>query len=347
MSYCPICDSYTEYFKFLNCEGFDNSYLYKDIYIQKCRGCGHIYNELTDTELKDLDRYYKYEYTPSNLSSKDVGGDRPGSYNRFSIKRYKELYKFILPYIEKDSRILDIGCAMGGFIKFLKTKWDYKNLYGIDPVEEYVKEANDKNIIVGNVNSIPFEDNSFDVIILDQVLEHVSNLKLAMKEIRRVLDKGGICYIGVPDVERYNNLYWYIIAEHIQHFNIVGLKLLSNNNGFELIKHQNTDSDMIGTLKLPNLSVLLKVSSKVYCWGIGREFMYYYPNTRLKYLDVVLVDDTPYKQTQTFKGMKIYSSDILKEADKDSFLIITAMVHKELLIKKALELGYKGEIIDV
>lgn len=346
---CPICDcSYSDQFKYLNCEGFDDSYLYKDILIDKCNNCGHLYNYLSDLELRNLKIYYEDEYAPSNLSSKDKNGDRPGSYNIHSVVRYEQLYKFILPYIKENSRILDVGCALGGFLKFLKNKRNYTNLYGIEPIEAYVKEANNGNIKLGNIYKIPFDDNSFDVIILDQVLEHLSNLKLAMKEIRRVLDKGGLCYIGVPDADRYNDIYWYIIPEHIQHFKDVHLKLLAQSNGFELINISKTESNMIGTLKLPNLSVILKVTDTVYCWGIGKEFMYYYPITRLKNIeDIILVDDTPYKQKLTFKGMKINSSDILKDANKDSFLIITAMVHKELLIRKALELGFKGEIIDV
>lgn len=345
---CPICDcSYYEPIKLIECESFDDSYLYKDIYIDKCNQCGHIYNELTTELRQNLVKYYKYEYAPSNLSSTDETGDMPGSSNPSNIKRYEQLFAFIYLYIKKDSRILDVGCATGGFLNFLD-KRGYKNLYGIDPIEDYVKKANNKNIKVGNVYLIPFGDNSFDVIILDQVLEHLGSLKYPMREIYRVLKKGGLCYIGVPDSERYNdNIYYYIMREHIQHFNIKNLKLLAQSNRFELLKSSKTELDMIGTLKLPNLSVLLKVCGKVYCWGIGREFMYLYPNTRLKNLDIVLVDDTPEKQQQTFKGKNIYPSSILEDADKDSFLIITATVHKEKLIKKALEIGYKGEIINV
>ena len=346
--HCPICENYyPEQFKWINCESFDDSYLYKDITIYKCKNCGHIYNYLNDVELKNLMKYYEQEYAPINISSKDRIGDKPGSTNQATMDRYDHVFDFISSRITKDSRILDVGCALGGFINFLKDK-GYKNLYGIDPIKAYVNKANNENIKIGNVKSIPFEDNSFDIIILDQVLEHLSNLKLTMKEIKRVLKKGGLLYIGVPDVDGYNDdIYYWIIREHIQHFSIVGIKLLAQTNGFEFLEHELTDGDMVGDLKLPNLSVLLKVSDQIYCWGIGREFMYYHLNTRLKNHDLILVDDTPQKQKHTFKGMKIHSSEILKEADKDSFLIITAMVHKRILKEKAWLLGYKGEIIDV
>ena len=344
---CPICDcSYYDQFKYLNCESFDDSYLYKDITILKCAKCGHIYNDLSGIELKNLSKYYEQEYAPSNLSSKDKEGDKPGSNNSFNLERYGTLFYTISPYIKKDSRILDIGCATGGFLQYLKVL-GFNNLYGIEPIKSYVNNAIFENVYEGDVYSIPSDDNSFDIVILDQVLEHLSDLKLAMKEIKRVLDKGGICYIGVPDAERYNDIYFWLMREHIQHFNVVGLKLLAQSNGFELINHRNDDFYMIGSLELPNISVLLKVRDVIYCWGIGREFFYLYKNTRLKMLELILVDDTPYKQKQTFKGMKIHSSDILKEADKDSFLIITTFPHKKTLQKKAFELGYKGEIIDV
>ena len=157
---CPVCNrEYSEQFKYLNCEGFDDSYLYKDIYIHKCKNCGHMFNVLGAKELQNLKKYYEEEYAPSNLSSKDKSGDRPGSYNVHSVVRYEQLYNFILPYIKEDSRILDVGCALGGFLKFLKNKRNYTNLYGIEPIEEYVKEANKENIKLGKVYKIPFKYN--------------------------------------------------------------------------------------------------------------------------------------------------------------------------------------------
>lgn len=256
---CPICDyRKSKIILKFKCESFDNSYLYKNVKIVKCKNCGHSYNKLRKKELDNLEKYYQYEH----------------------------------PFTDRFDKV----------------------------------------------------DNT---IILNHFLEHFVELKTLMKIIKTLLNDNGLCKITVPDVDYYNNIYFYILREHIQHFNFKTLKLLANNSGFEVIKHEKTDSNMVGTLKSTNISIVLKPKGTTYCWGIGREFMYLYPNTRLKDLDLILIDDTPEKQKLTFKGMKIHSSNILKEASKDSFLIITAIVHKEILKKKALELGYKGEIIDV
>jgi len=344
---CPVCYcDYSELHKLFTCESFDDSYLYKDIVIKKCNNCGHQFNEITSKELRNLQKYYEEEYAPINLSSEDKAGDRPGSNNKATIERYEQLFTFMCRYFNPDSRVLDVGCAMGGFMKYLEERGAL-DVCGIEPIESYVKKANNSDINLGNVYSIPFPDNSFDIVILDQVLEHLANPRLAMKEIKRVLDKGGLCCISVPDANRYYNDYFYFMREHLQHFNLTGLKLLAEASGFELLNFRESENDMIGDLPLPNLTIMLKVTGTIYCWGIGREFMYYYPHTRLRNLDLILIDDTPEKQNKTFKGMKIHSSDILKEADKDSFLIITAMVHEDVLKRKAKELGYKGEIISV
>ena len=345
---CPACDCQgSEMSKWIKCENFDDSYLYKEIWIEKCVYCGHQFNRLSTEDLHNLTRYYIDEYAPANLSSDDKEGDKPGSTNEFTLKRYEQVEEFIMNNgIRHDSKVLDVGCATGGFLKHLKSKGFY-HLYGIDMIPQYVYKAKNYNIRLGTVYAIPFEDNSFDIIILDQVLEHLHNPKSAMKEIKRVLKKGGLIYVGVPDADRYDDEYYWIMREHIQHFTLNSLKLLAQNNGFELIANEKNEFDMIGTLKLPNISALLKVSNVIYCWGIGREFFYLYNNTRLKDLYLIFIDDTPYKQKRKFKGHKINSSDVLVNADKDSFLIITAFVHKDKLIKIAKELGYRGTIIDV
>lgn len=345
---CPICNyEYNKFVEFIPCENFDNSYLYEGITIKECSNCGHRYNELSNKDLKNLMKYYEEEYAPINLSVKDKETDRPGSDNELSRRRYEELFDFVVGRLkDNDARILDVGCALGGFLNYMETK-GYFNTFGIDMIKAYVDKANKENIKLGNVYNIPFEDNSFDLVILDQVLEHLANPRLAMKEIRRVLDKGGLCLIAVPDASRYNDKYFWIMREHIQHFNLTSVKLLAEVSGFELLDCKKTETPMIGTLNLPNLFAVLKVSGVIYCWGIGREFMYLYSRTRLKRLNLILVDDTPEKQKRTFKGMRIHGSNILKGASKDSFLIITANAYKSILKNKAKKLGYKGEIIGV
>lgn len=85
-----------------------------------------------------------------------------------------------IPY----NNILEIGCGSGELSKYLK------NYNGIDISEK-------TPFIVGNAHNLPFEDNSFDLILLLDLLEHTDD-KIVMKEVYRVLKPNGHVIITVP-----------------------------------------------------------------------------------------------------------------------------------------------------
>lgn len=375
---CPVCDSEDSItLSTLKCKNFDGSIIYKDIKITACKNCGHVYNHLTDYEVYNLERYYSEEYAPLNLNPVATCALRPGSNSFFSLKRYAELYKLIELYVNKDSKILDVGCALGGFLGFLKEK-GHKELYGIDVIEEYVELSNNKNIEVGSVYDIPFDDNFFDVIVLDHVLEHLVDLKSVIKELKRVLSREGFLLIGLPDASRYDNMiFWFTIREHVQHFDLEHLDLLFDSNGFELVDYSKTNMPIDDKNKIPNLMALfnrkpkrtsididclnvqLKVKDKInslvqtlrsiYCYGIGREFLFFYMNTKLRtYEKLTLVDDIILKQEEySIDGRELVDSSVLKYAPKDSILIITPSLYSSVMKEKAIKIGYRGEIINV
>jgi len=288
---CPICN----YNKIKNiidydCGNFDSSKLYSTIKICECNSCGHIFNKLSSEDYDGLVRYYNEEYAPSNFGSNDKVGDRPGSNNKFTFERYNNIFKLIEPHIKFSSKVLDIGCAMGGFLNYIKTKGVNK-LYGIDLTQKYIDYANQNNsytIKLGNAESIPFENNLFDILVIDQVLEHVANPQKVFKEAKRVLKIGGIFCLGVPDASRYGenyffDFYWFILREHIQHFDIEHLNLLANSEGFELVEYdQNTSPMMSEKMILPNLNVCFRLTEKTTdmeittnCFNLDKEIKKY------------------------------------------------------------------------
>ena len=106
----------------------------------------------------------------------------------------------------KNCVVLDIGIGSGHIAKEIGK--GCKELHGIDVVDErVVKEGYLLSRVKGEV--LPFKDNMFDVVISNQVLEHVGDKKKHVDEIRRVLKKGGICYLATP------NKFW-IIEPHFK-----------------------------------------------------------------------------------------------------------------------------------
>jgi len=264
---CPICNkNKAKTLLNLACGNFDDSTLYKTAIVMECKGCGHVYNALSHNEIDGLMKYYNEEYAPSNISSVDFGGDRPGSGNSFSIQRYDQLYKLIQPHLDKKFRILDGGSALGGFLEYLSER-GFKNLFGIDISRKYVKAVKNRGpfkIKLGSVESIPFKASSFDFLVIDQVLEHLVNPTIAFKEAERVLSPGGLLCVSIPDASKYANEYffdffWFLMREHIQHFDIEHLKILAEKNGFELVDYSRSRSPMMSNkMILPALSAIFK-----------------------------------------------------------------------------------------
>jgi len=122
--------------------------------------------------------------------------------------------KFKLP---KTSKILDIGCNYGSLINHLFKK-GYKNVYGIDINKEAINEGKKayppikSRIIVYNGKKIPFKIESFDVVLMFDVIEHIPNIKGFMEqEVKRVLKPEGNLIFQTPN--KWTNVPWEIIHQ--------------------------------------------------------------------------------------------------------------------------------------
>ena len=110
--------------------------------------------------------------------------------------------KFYYPRIKKRLRgnVLDYGCGIGDMLGFLKGGT------GVDINPHCVSHCRSLNLrafVVEKDNQIPLPDDSFDSVLLDNVLEHVSDPEPLLKEIKRVLRVGGNLLIGVPGILGY------------------------------------------------------------------------------------------------------------------------------------------------
>jgi 2-polyprenyl-3-methyl-5-hydroxy-6-metoxy-1,4-benzoquinol methylase len=268
MNTCPVCRSQdSEIIHNLACGNLDNSKLYSTVRLKICRQCGHAFNELSRDELMGLIQYYNDEYAPANLSTQDTKGDRPGSGGNLTSARYEQLCNVLMPHIQKKHEILDVGCAMGGFLDYMSKK-GVSRLSGVDMTEKYVEEAKIKKnfrIEQGNAESLPFANHTFDVVVMEQVMEHLVNPLRAFQEARRVLKKDGVFCIGVPDASRYADFYffdyyWLLLREHIQHFDVEHLNLLAMQEGFMMLEcHQTVHAVMSERMIMPNLYVIFRV----------------------------------------------------------------------------------------
>ena len=104
------------------------------------------------------------------------------------------------------ARALDLGCFSGGRSVAWAERYRLDELTGVDVREDYVAAATlfakakrvPARFRVACAEHLPFPDDSFDAILSFDVLEHVQNLPMAMRECRRVLRTGGRAFLVFP-----------------------------------------------------------------------------------------------------------------------------------------------------
>ena len=96
-------------------------------------------------------------------------------------------------------RILDVGCGLGMYVE--KFRQFSSDVYGVDVDADKVAEAGRRlpNIYESPAESLPFPDESFDVILLHEVIEHVDDDREAIREAYRCLAPGGQIVIYAPN----------------------------------------------------------------------------------------------------------------------------------------------------
>lgn len=229
--YCPICDS--RHIKNIKRISFEMECIMPDFYfLAKCNNCGFIYANTIATK-DDYDRYYsennRYSHLPSQSSS--------------SLEIYEKVCKLIKKYVNKDEKILDVGCGSGDMLKLLKLD-GYKHLTGLDPSKMSIDKLLDAGIfgIKGSIYDKPSGDmyGKFDIIILSGVLEHLYDLKNSIENLRKYLNRSGKILCIIPNSLEYYlyplPLPHYINIEHINHFSPNSLISLFSASGFSLLE---------------------------------------------------------------------------------------------------------------
>ena len=148
-------------------------------------------------------------------------------------------YRDVTRHFAPNARILDVGCGTGWIAKHFP---DYT---GIDGSPDAVARAAElgRNVVLGDVDErLPFDDASFDAVVMKDLLEHVQNPGAVVTEALRVLRPGGLAFASSPDAQRW---VWDDYT-HVRPFTIRGFRKLFADHRFEIVRSGH-ESVMPGT----------------------------------------------------------------------------------------------------
>jgi len=96
--------------------------------------------------------------------------------------------------------VLEVGCGEGHLARYLAEGWDAPPIVAFDVSPAVIREATliggGPRFFVGSSYALPFADASFDLVIMCEVMEHLAEPEVALREIARVARRG--CLVSVP-----------------------------------------------------------------------------------------------------------------------------------------------------
>ncbi|MFC1625714.1 class I SAM-dependent methyltransferase [Patescibacteria group bacterium] len=131
---------------------------------------------------------------------------------------HKRRFKEVSKVIEKvDGEVLDIGCADGVFTEVILDKSKAKKITGIDVLQKSINWAkkhwkNNKKMkfMAGNAQDLKFKSNFFDAVFAMEMLEHVVSPESVLRQVKRVLKRGGYGVFLVPSDNFLFKIVWFL-----------------------------------------------------------------------------------------------------------------------------------------
>ena len=232
---CPWCNSENNH-KFLELK--DYFLTQEDFEILECNDCKLLFTSPYPTPDKIGDYYKSEDYLSHNEEKKSLFAKIYNKVKRINIKN-----KFNIAVSHQPSAIslLDIGCGVGDFLLYAKEKGC--NITGIEPSEDArtiaEKKLECKILSPEELQNIP--DNSFDIITMWHVLEHVADLKTEIQHLQRILKKDGKLVLALPNYKSYDAEYYkdkwaaYDVPRHLSHFSQTSIKNIFKETNLQLI----------------------------------------------------------------------------------------------------------------
>lgn len=192
---------------------------------------------------KDLPAYYESDAYISHTDSTKSLMDKV--YQMIKSYSMKRKLKLINSSSSQKGKILDVGCGTGDFLEVCQA--DEWKVTGIEPSLKATALAENKiapkGRLFNDISEIKKEEyDSFDVITMWHVLEHVPNLLEYIDLLKKLLKKDGCLIIAVPNYKSYDaefyKEFWaaYDVPRHLWHFSQKSIHRIFSAKNFEVVK---------------------------------------------------------------------------------------------------------------
>ncbi len=188
--------------------------------------------------------------------------------------------RLLIDFLKENSgaKVLDIGnLGDGGHIhEYLISQLGESSVFGLDIADQKAKGKNYPNQYVGAAEKMPFDDGTFDLVYIGEVIEHTWHPFEMVKESKRVLKSAGTLIIDTPNIYSISRMMRYVVRgkdyilgepTHKIFFSKAVLENLLHEVGFEVdILTTDNKFTMFGkTIMLPPFGVVRAFGEHLLC----------------------------------------------------------------------------------
>lgn len=188
----------------------------------------------------------------------------------------------MMKYVPKDAKvILEVGCGQGKFAYALKQQRENAEVWGIELAEDEAAEAAQKldTVFSGSVESqIPqLPNNHFDVVIFNDVLEHLIDPYTVLQQVKTKLKPGGVVVSSIPNIRYFRNLFDFVWRKnwdytdngimdktHYRFFTVKSIRKMYEDQGYKVLQHEGINATKSIKPLLFNILFLGKFSDVKY-----------------------------------------------------------------------------------
>ncbi len=231
---CPVCQSTNIIKKF---DVKDYFLTQENFSIWQCKSCVLLFTNPIPKG-QNLGKYYESpDYLSHDTSSSGVIGKLYQFLRKVNIARK---YK-IVTNLKNSGNILDIGCGTGELLNYFQNQnWSCLGIEPNEPARKFAKAH--YNLRVEEEQSLEtIPSQSFDIISMWHVLEHVPDVNERIIQVKRILKNNGHLIIALPNpISRdadYYKTYWagLDVPRHLYHFSPQAFENLANRHNLEII----------------------------------------------------------------------------------------------------------------
>jgi len=246
-SKCAFCESKRSNIKYPTTDIFSNHYT-----INQCEDC-HAYFLAPRPDEERLQQAYDVSYYGEK--EEKFEGIYEKVINYFRDLRARKISRFI----PKEANILDIGCGNGNFLMSFRKFGNY-SLFGIEREGNSATRAlrhTEINLTIGSLENSQFEKNTFDLITLIHVFEHLTEPRKTMDIINKIIKPGGILVMSFPNIASWQSKMfkgnWLHLdaPRHLFFFDPKAFADLMKKNGFTIIQssYASTEQNPFGMVQ--------------------------------------------------------------------------------------------------